>query len=340
MTLEKAYVMTWQRFAANLLIYFLLAMAALCICPFIGTESLSLNTIINDLRTDTWSTDTEIFLNIRIPRVLLGFLAGGTLALVGACFQVILKNPLATPYTLGVMGGAAVGAYIAIAFDVLAVSFGPFSTVQLFAFTGAGVTMVIIYLISRRTEGISTTTLLLAGVTIGIICGAAILLIRYISKPDLLVSMDRWTMGSADTVGFRDISVILVPVVIGLGLILQHTNALNALSLGEEMAGGFGVEVAKVQFFVFFGGSLAVAAVVSVTGPIGFIGLLVPHIIRRLSGFDSRIVLPGSFLTGAALLCICDGFARTIVAPTEMPVGIITAIVGGPFFIALLIRKR
>jgi len=300
------------------------SLAVLCAAPFVGSEK----------------TTATIFWDLRLPRVVLGFLAGGTLALVGASLQVILRNPLATPYTLGVTGGGALGAVVAISVPGLVLTAGPLSTVQVFSLAGCALTLSLIYALARRPQGISMATLLLAGVTIGILCGALILLVRFLADPNLLVAMDRWVMGALGVVGYRELAALAPFLLPGLGLLALQTPSLNHLSLGEEMAAGHGVDVAAVHREVFFGAGLATAAVVSITGPIGFVGLIVPHAVRRLSGFDHRVVLPASFLLGGAFLVACDAVARTVLAPSEMPVGIITALVGGPIFIRILLKRR
>ena len=183
-------------------------------------------------------------------------------------------------------------------------------------------------------------TLLLAGVTMGILCGAMNMLVQYLASPHRLVAMNRWMMGGLDVVGYRDLAAMLPLLAPGLGLLFMQMASLNHLALGDEMAAGHGVDVRMVHLVSFVGGSLATASVVSVAGPITLVGLLVPHAVRRISGFDHRVVLPGAFLLGGSLLAVCDTVARVIVRPTEMPVGIITAVVGGPFFIYLLLKRR
>ena len=305
-------------------LYALPALLVACAAPLVGPER----------------TTARILWDLRVPRVLLGFLAGGTLALVGATLQAILRNPLATPYTLGVTGGGALGAFIAFSLPGLNWSLGPFTTLQLFALGGCGAALAFIYALARRPEGVSMGILLLAGVTVGILCGALMLLVRFLANPNLLVAMDHWMMGSLDVVAYRSLSTLAPLLLPGLGLLVLQTVALNHLSLGEDMAAGHGVDVAAVHRGVFFGAGLATAAVVSVAGPIGFVGLIVPHAVRRLSGFDHRVVLPGCFCLGGAFLVACDALARTVIAPTELPVGILTALIGGPVFIAILLRRR
>jgi iron complex transport system permease protein len=321
-------------------LYLLFAIIVILFCPLVGAESLDIKMIIQDLQNKSISQiDTDIFIYQRLPRVLLAFITGAALAVAGNTFQIILRNPLATPYTLGVTGGSAVGAYLAIAFPAISGLFGKAGSVQLMSMAGAGLIVLLIYIASRRKAGLSMYTMLLAGVTISIMCGAFIILIRYLTKPHLLVSLDRWTMGRLDTVGFDNFYSIIPLVMIALAMIVYHVRSLNHISLGAEMALGHGVDVACVQKYCFVGGSIATAAVVSAAGPIGFIGLIVPHVVRKISGFDNRIAMLGCFCLGGAFLVLCDAVARTLIAPTEIPVGVTTALIGGPCFIYLLIKR-
>ncbi len=323
----------------KLILYIIAFAAAALLAPLIGAEPLSGAEVIEYLK-GTPNTDGEIFFYQRVPRVLLALASGGALAAVGAAFQVLFKNPLVEPYTLGITGGSALGAFIAISVPSLWVAWGPFTSSQLFAAVGSFATLALIYYLARRPEGMQVTTLLLIGVTISIFCGGAILLITYLASPSQVVMFQRWMMGGIDVVGYREVASVCPLLLPGLGLIIFRSNDLNHLSLGDEMALGHGVDVKRVQKDVFIGGGLATAAVVSIAGPISFVGLIVPHMVRRLSGFDQRIVLPGSFLLGGAALAACDTLARTIIAPTELPVGIITAVIGGPLFIRLLLSRR
>ena len=267
-------------------------------------------------------------------------MAGGGLALVGAVFQTVFRNPLAEPYTLGVTGGAVVGAVAAISVPGLLIGWGPFTSVQIFSLAGAGATLLFLFRLSQRPEGIAVNTLLLAGITVNILASGIVLFIRYMVTPGLLIEVDRWLMGGIDVVGYNGIASILPFLLPGAGLLLLRVADLNALELGDDLAMGYGVNLRQLHRHMFIGGGLLTAAVVSLAGPIGFVGLVVPHIVKRLSGHDHRIVVPASFLLGAAVLVGCDTVARTIIAPTEMPVGIITALVGAPIFIRLLFLKR
>ncbi len=335
-------LLTRRNCIVSISLYLVSAVLVLIAAPFIGSEPIRPGVVFRDIigNGSNRSTEAMIFVYQRAPRVLLGFLVGGSLALVGGVLQVILRNPLAAPATLGLTGAGSVGAVLAISIPTLSISWGPFSTVQLFALLGSALALGAIYLMARSPQGVSMNTLLLAGVMIGIICGAVIPLIRFLAHPNYLVAMDRWMMGGLDVIGFRELAGLFPFLLPGVGLLFMQMSALNHLSLGEEIAMGQGVNVAAVQRVSFIAGSLSVAGVVSIAGPIFFVGLIVPHCVRRISGFDHRIVLPGTFLAGGTFLVFCDIFARTLIAPTEMPVGIITAILGGPFFIYLLIKKK
>lgn len=323
----------------TILLYGLICLIAVLISPWIGPESITISAA-KDFLDGEVSPAGEIFWLQRLPRILLALLAGGALAVVGAAFQVLFKNPLVEPFTLGISGGAALGAFLTIAFPTLWMAWGPFGSIQLFAVLGAAASLSLIYSLSQRPQGMSVYTLLLAGVTISIICAGAILLLTYISSPHALVLFQRWMMGGIDVIGYQELLALLPLILPGLGLLLYHSRDLNHIALSEEMALGQGVDVPVVRRNTFIGGGLATAAIVSLVGPIAFVGLIVPHAVRRLSGFDQRIVLPCSFLLGGTALVICDSIARTIIAPTELPVGIITALIGGPLFIHLLISPR
>ncbi len=319
--------------------YIALFLAAGLVSPWIGPEPVPLSDVTQFLQ-GIHHPAGEIFWNQRIPRVILALLAGGTLAVVGAAFQVLFRNPLVEPFTLGISGGAALGAFLTISFPALWVVWGPFGSLQVFAILGAAAALFLIQRLARRPQGMSVFTLLLAGVTVSIICAGAILLLTYLAEPNALFMFQRWMMGGLDIIGFRQLIGLAPLLAPGLGLLFYHARDLNHIALSEDMAQSQGVDVALVRRNVFIGGGLATAAVVSLVGPIGFVGLIVPHAVRRLSGVDQRMVLPCSFLLGGAALTGCDTVARVILAPTELPVGIITAIIGGPLFIHLLVSRR
>jgi iron complex transport system permease protein len=281
--------------------------------------------------------NVSIVLAQRAPRILLGLLAGGGLAVAGAIFQALLRNPLATPHTLGVSAGGALGAVLAISLGLRGPSLGPLGTVQFFALAGALVNVGVIYLLARRREAISSMKLLLAGVTLGLICSALIMFARFISDPSRLVMVDRWLMGGLDVQGFASVGSVLPFLLPALVVLLGEANTMNQFTMGEEMAAGRGVDVGAVQARAFVAGSVLTAAVVSVAGPIGFVGLIVPHILRAMFGPDHRLLLMLSFFGGGVFLSAADTVARTCFPPTELPVGVLTAMLGGPFFLVLLV---
>jgi iron complex transport system permease protein len=264
-------------------------------------------------------------------------LVGGTLAAAGVVFQGLLRNPLATPYTLGVSAGASLGAMIAITFGA-ALPVGGVATASLI---GALVAVAVVYaLASAHQHGLSTTVLLLAGVTLNAFFSALILFVQYLSDFAETYRALRWLMGDLDVAGYTAILASLPLVVTALVAFAWLARPLNLLSLGAEAAGSRGLDVGRAQRIAFFSASLATGAAVAVGGPIGFVGIIVPHLVRLLVGADHRLVLPGSAFFGGAFLVGCDVFARTVLAPLELPVGIITALIGGPFFLWLLLRRR
>ena len=306
-----------------------------------GSEKIAIiNSIKEYISGDVVSVDARILFHQRLPRVLMAMIAGSCLALVGAVFQTILRNPLAAPYTLGISGSSSVGAVLAISIPAFTTAnICGFGMVQLFALFGGLLSAVFIYLLAKRSGGMSMNILLLAGVALSIISASVVMLIRYISSPHLLVSMDRWIMGGLDVTGMQDILPLMPIILPGVGILLMQSLSLNHLILGEQMAMGHGISVDTVQKWCFVGGSITTAAVISQTGPIAFVGLIIPHITKKISGNDHRVLLPTTMFGGAAFLVLCDTLARTIVAPAQMPVGIITAAIGGIFFIILLCRK-
>ena len=313
-------------------------LAVLVLMPLLGAERLPLDHVLAYLRGDH-NAHGLIFFHQRVPRVLLALLIGGALSLTGATLQVLFRNPLAEPWTLGVAGGAAIGAFAAQAFPILQGSLWLLTSTQALALVGAAAIMALIFVFSRRAGGMSTHTLLLAGVTISIISGGLMMLLTYFLSPFRFVSFHRWMMGGLDVIGFRDVWSFLLLGVPGLAVLLSRAREYNHLAFSEDMATGHGVDVTKVQGLTFLGAGMATAACVAIAGPIGFVGMIVPHIVRRLSGFDHRLVLPAAFLLGGTVLAVCDGVARTAIAPTEIPVGVITAVIGGPVFLYLLTKK-
>lgn len=335
-------LLTRRRYLLTILGFALFALLAVVAAPNFGAERISIPDAFRQWRTalagDPASEEATILLALRLPRVVLAFLAGGALALAGVVFQALLRNPLAEPYTLGVASGGSLGAVLVLFIPAIAIDWGWFSTVQIGSFLGAGFAVLIIYAMARSRTGIASISLLLAGVTIGFISGAGILLVRYIARPDQLMEMDHWLMGGLDITGWNPVWSTLPLLLPGSALLLAQGRHYDQIAYGEELAAGRGVPVLRVQHISFFGGSMVTAAVVATTGPIGFVGLLVPHAIRRMIGPDHRLLLPCAFLGGGAFLVICDTFARSIAI--QLPVGILTTLLGGPFFLYLLVRSK
>ena len=284
----------------------------------------------------SWSV---IVLDLRLPRVLLSFLVGASLAAVGVALQALLRNPLADPYILGVSSGAALGAVLALQMGI-AWAFAGFSALHLFAFLGAGVTIVTIYQVVVTEGRMPVHTLLLAGVIINAIISALILFITSVSGSTSAFRMFFWLMGNLTTVGTAGLGALAVLVAVGIGLLSGQARNLNLLALGEETARGLGLAVERVKHLIFLTTALVTGAVVAVSGLIGFVGMVVPHAMRMVLGADHRLLLPAAALFGGVFLMVADTVARSLLAPTELPVGVITALCGGPFFIYLLIRHR
>jgi iron complex transport system permease protein len=319
-----------------IIICFFSMIVAVAGAPFVGTTSISLAKVFSGAATPD-NLDRQIFFIARLPRAVAAALVGGCLAAAGVVFQGLLRNALATPYTLGVSAGAALGAMVAITFGAAM----PVAGVASASLAGAALAVGVVYaLASARRSGFSTTVLLLAGVTLNAFFSALILFVQYLSNFSEVYRAMRWLMGDLDVAGYGPILAALPFIGVAFAAFAWLARPLNLLSMGVEAAESRGVDVTRAQQAAFFSASLATGAAVSIGGPIGFIGIIVPHLVRLLVGADHRVVLPASTFLGAAFLVLCDIGARTVIAPMELPVGIITALVGGPFFLWLLVRKR
>lgn len=282
-----------------------------------------------------------IFLYQRLPRTLAAMLAGAGLALAGCVFQALLRNPLATPYTLGVANAAALGAWVAVLLaDVglwSSAGFGPYAS-QAMAFLFALFDVALVYMLATRKGGAAPTVLLLAGVTLGMLFNAGLLLSRFLAAPDRLAAMDRWLMGGVDVLGFRPVVFLLAGAVPVMLLLLRLAPSFDQYAFDPELAEARGVRVKQLQLWSFLGASFLTAVIVAEVGPIGFVGLIVPHAVRILTGPRHRLLMPASMLSGAAFLCLCDIVARQAL-PGETPIGIITTCIGAPIFLYMLIRR-
>jgi len=272
---------------------------------------------------------------LRLPRVALGFLVGGVLAVAGASLQALVRNPLADPYLLGLSGGAGLGAVLAIALGLTA----PWA-VPLAAFVGSLATITLVYRLGRAAGGaLDSRVLLLAGVVVGAFAGALVSGILALSESAQTRSALLWLMGGLGGVGWAGVAALAAYSVPGLVVLAREARALDLLTLGEEPARHLGADVARTKRRVYAAASLLTAAAVAASGIIGFVGLAVPHAIRMLRGQDHRELLPASFVLGGAFLVLADAGARTLFAPLELPVGVITALVGVPLFAVLLRRS-
>jgi cobalamin transport system permease protein len=281
----------------------------------------------------------KIMSEIRIPRVLFAFVAGSGLALCGMVFQAMFHNPLATPFTLGVASGASLGAAIYVSLG-LSFTFLGINGTSFAAFSGALLAISIVYSISRFRQGFSTETLLLTGVAISFFFSSLILFTQYLSNVTDSFRILRWLMGELSIIGYRDLMQLLPFVTLCIAIILWLGRELNLLMAGDDIAISRGVAVKQIRYILFFTTSLCVGAIVALCGPIGFIGMMVPHICRLIVGTDHRWLTPATLMFGGGFLVVCDTIARLIIAPAEIPVGVITTLLGGPFFLWLLIRSR
>jgi iron complex transport system permease protein len=329
-----------RRLALTVAGFGLLALGAILTAPLIGSTHISLRRAFDGAIPFGDNVDAQIFFVARLPRTLAGALVGSTLASAGVVFQGLLRNPLATPFTLGVSAGAALGAMLAITFG-WSFAWAGIPAAPAASFIGSLAAVGIVYALARaRHSGMSTNVLLLAGVTMNAFFSALILFVQYFADFAQTYRILRWLMGDLDISSYQPLLTALPLVVVSFAVFGWLARPLNLLSLGPESAGTHGLNVTRAQRAAFLGASLATGAAVSVGGPIGFIGIIIPHLVRLMVGSDHRVVLPASALFGAAFLVACDVLARTLMAPVELPVGVITALIGGPFFLWLLVRKR
>lgn len=272
---------------------------------------------------------------LRLPRVLLAALAGAGLAVAGAAFQALTRNPLADPAVLGVASGAAFGAVIG-QMAGLEGSFLATLGLSAVAFAGALVAATVVYLVASVGGRLPIQTLLLAGVITGLFFSAAITLAISLVDLGRLGGILHWLMGSLSAFGYRPVAVMALGCAVGIGAVYAQARALNLLAVGEESALQLGVEAERVKRIIFVAASLLTAVVVAHTGPIGFVGLIVPHAVRLAAGSDNRLLIPVAAGAGAAFLVLADTLARLVVRPAELPVGVVTAFCGAPFFVYLL----
>ena len=314
----------------------LLGIGILSLC--IGSTHIPLKKIVSLIQQGRGTNEYSIIFDIRLPRILLGFAIGGALSLAGVLLQGMFRNPLVEPYTLGISGGAALGVCLNIVLR-LSQKFGP-STLPLFGFLGAGLVILLVYFLSIRKGMLKIQGVLLIGVMISFISSALVMLIMAVSRTEDLHGIIFWIMGSLEEPNWFLIKAALLVSVLSLGVSYLFCFDLNALSLGEEEALHLGINIERSKRLLFIVASLLTGCSVAVAGIIGFVGLVVPHFVRMFVGGDHRILLVSSFLLGAVFLIFCDTLARTIIAPLELPVGVITGILGGILFVYALTRRK
>jgi len=307
-----------------------LAMAVVgALAPLVGPASVNYSRAWAGL-----SPDYEILFFARLPRVLLALIAGGGLAVAGVLFQALLRDALATPYTLGISTGASLGAVLAICLGWS--GWGPVPATWVSAFAGSAAVLLIVLAVASEGRRMSSFTLLLAGVTINSICMAGIMFLQYLSTFGQSFAIVRWLMGGIEALDYWILAWLAVIVTAVAAVLFWKSREWNLLAAGEDWAAARGVSTSRVMLTGYLAGSFLTGSITSLTGPIGFVGLIVPHALRLRLGADHRVLIPCSFFLGAAFLAVCDTLSRTILAPLEIPVGVTTAIIGGPFFISLL----
>jgi iron complex transport system permease protein len=306
--------------------------AAAVVLPFLGPSAIDLSNVWH--REDP---DWSIFVQLRLSRTLLGLFAGAALALGGTLFQAMLRDSLATPYTLGVSTGASLGAVVVIAAGWSGYESLPPTWIG--AGIGAAATLALVTASTRTPDGLSPYRLLLAGIAINSVCSALILLVYGLSGMSASFAITRWLIGSLDAIPLRALTVFAVVVVTMSALVMRQARSWTLLSIGETWAATRGVDVEQLTWFGYLAGSALAAVTVAVAGPIGFIGLIVPHLLRVRVSADARILMPCAFCLGGTLLAACDAIGRTVLAPAEIPAGAITACIGGPYLI-WLVRQR
>lgn len=338
--MKKQSYLTFRIFSVVLSLLSIVLLISFAIAMFFGSEKISTSQVLSAgvnyvLGKPTGlSSEVEIILfSIRLPRAILALAAGASLSVAGTALQALLRNPLAEPYVLGVSSGAALGAVLAI---ILAENL-PVGQ-PLGAFLGATLTILIVYVLGQGKQGTSTDRLILAGVITTSFLWAAIIFLLTVASSSKLKGIAFWLMGDLSSSNNRLLTITLLIDGLAIGIIFLLSRSLNLLIVGEESAFSLGVSVEKVKVVIYLLASLLTGATVAVVGSIGYIGLIVPHIIRMAFSSDHRLLVPGSALLGASLLLLADTLARTIIAPRELPVGAITALIGAPIFVYLLRR--
>ena len=322
---------TAHRNRVMLLLFLLFAVLASLLALKMGSSSISWQTLWQILRGEESGVLSTVVLDLRLPRVVTAFVAGGLLALSGLLMQILLRNPLADPYVLGVSGGAAVAALLSLMAGLSAVWMAPA------AFGGALLSMALVFGMTRMHGSWEPTRLLLTGVVIAAGWGAGITFLLAVSSDQALRGMVFWLMGDLGQPDLPGWELLLL--LLGGAIALLMAREINVLTRGGAQAAAFGVSVERLRLVLFLLASLLTATAVTLAGSVGFVGLVVPHMIRLISGGDHRLLIPASILLGGGLLILSDTLARTLLAPQQLPVGVVTAMVGVPLFLYLLQRS-
>ena len=300
-----------------------------------GISDISVIEMLKSLFSTGDGNTYTIINQIRLPRVILAVVAGAGLACSGCVFQGVLRNPLADPFTLGISGGAAFGASIGFAFGITKLSW---IFLPLLGFFGALLSVGLVYILNMKKE-FDSNTMILSGVVASYIFSSAVMLVFSISSSDQLYSAFMWLMGNLAFFDERLLSMVTILVIIGVIILCCLGNVINIISLGNEKSNSLGINTARTVKYIFLLSSLITACIVSCCGVIGFEGLMIPHITRKFVGNNNKILMPFSAVVGSIFLLICDTVSRTVIAPVEIPIGVITSIIGGLFFVFLLLRK-
>jgi len=328
-----------RRIAATVAGFGALTLVVCVAAPLVGSTSIHLSRIVDRSIPFADNVDAQVFFVARLPRVLAAILVGSSLAVAGVVFQAFLRNPLASPDTLGLSAGATLGAVVVITFHIDTAMFGV-SAVPMASFLGAAIALGIVYAMSiARRHGTSSTVLLLAGVALSAFFGALNRLVQVLGDFSDTFRSIRWMMGSLDIGSYTDVTVAVMPIAAALVAIATLPRVLDLVSLGTAAAESRGVDVKRAERVALISASVLTGSAVSLGGPIPFVGIIVPHIVRLIVGADHRVVLPASALFGGTFLVLCDLLARTAFGAAGMPVGAVTALLGGPFFLWLLFRR-
>ncbi|MDQ0228986.1 FecCD family ABC transporter permease [Metabacillus malikii] len=316
---------------------------------FYSSVKVPINTIVQIIFDKTFHigalehiarNEEMIIWNIRLPRVLLAFFVGASLALAGAAFQGLLRNPLADPYVIGVSSGASLGAVVVLFFQFTLIGLGSFTLPILAIVTGFVTLLIVFGLVRLSSRSLAIETILLAGIIVSSFFSAIVSLIISLSDRESMTQIIYWLYGSVGMRGWSHVQLIIPFMLAGSLILIYHHRELNALALGEDTADHIGVNVKRKKAFILIGASLLTGSAVAVSGSIGFVGLVIPHLVRLIVGPSHRHVLPLSLLVGGAFLILADLVSRSIIAPKELPIGVVTALIGAPVFAILLIREK